>query len=70
MGSASASTRPRKQPDLTAPLMTVDEVADTLRVGRRFVYRLMEQGRLPWSTVGSRRRFRREDVMALISEGE
>ena len=70
MGAPPASTRTRARPELTAPLMTVDEVASTLRVGRRFVYRLMEQGRLPWVMVGKRRRLRREDVIALLGEGE
>ncbi len=37
----------------SAPVMTVREVADTLRVSQRHVYRLVEHGRLPALRVGS-----------------
>ena len=46
----------------TAPLYTVDELANLLRVDRATVYRLP----IPYVIVGTRRRFRVEDVGAYL----
>ncbi len=43
-------------------LMTLQEVADYLRLSRDTVYRLASSGRLPASKVGSQWRFRKADV--------
>ena len=47
----------------TAPLYTVDELANRLRVDRATVYRLA----LPFVVVGARRRYRLEDVEAYLA---
>ena len=43
-------------------LMTLEEVADYLRLSKDTVYRLANTGKLPASKVGNQWRFRREDV--------
>lgn len=43
-------------------LMTLEEVADFLRLSKDTVYRMASGGKLPASKVGSQWRFRREDV--------
>jgi excisionase family DNA binding protein len=47
-------------------LMTVEEVAQDLRIGRTAVYALMDRGELPWLKIGRSRRIRRRDVEALV----
>lgn len=43
-------------------LMTLEEVADYLRLSKDTVYRLANTGKLPASKVGNQWRFRRGDV--------
>ena len=51
-------------------LMTVDEVADYLRVTEKTVYRLLDKGRIPATRVGHKWRFRRESIDDWLYEGE
>jgi excisionase family DNA binding protein len=44
------------------PVMTVDEVADYLRVPRASVYKLAQLGKIPGQKVGRHWRFRREAI--------
>jgi excisionase family DNA binding protein len=44
------------------PVMTVDEVAEYLRIPRASVYKLAQKGRIPCQKVGRHWRFRREAV--------
>ena len=44
------------------PVMTVDEVAEYLRIPRASAYKLAQQGRIPCQKVGRHWRFRRETV--------
>jgi excisionase family DNA binding protein len=48
--------------------MTVNEVADLLRVSRMTVYRLIKQGELPALRVGRGYRLRDEDVQSYLIE--
>ena len=48
---------------LPAPLYTVDELANRLRVDRATIYRLQ----LPFVVVGARRRYRAEDVEGYLA---
>ena len=48
------------------PLLTVDETAEFLRVDRSTVYRLENEGELRSVRVGTRRRFRPEDLRAYL----
>jgi excisionase family DNA binding protein len=43
-------------------LLTLEEVADYLRLSKDTVYRMASAGKLPASKVGSQWRFRKEDV--------
>jgi excisionase family DNA binding protein len=45
-----------------APVMTVDEVAEYLRIPRASVYKLAQRGRIPCQKVGRHWRFRREAI--------
>lgn len=45
--------------------MTVKEVADFLRVSRQTVYTMVKQGKIPCFRVGTKVRFKRDDVLAL-----
>jgi excisionase family DNA binding protein len=51
-------------------LLTVEEVAKILRVGKTMVYAIMAAGNLPSVTIGRCRRFRRSDVYAYIASLE
>jgi excisionase family DNA binding protein len=48
------------------PLLTVDDLRQTLRIGRTQVYELIRRGELPTVRVGARIRFRPEDVDAYL----
>lgn len=50
-------------------LLTVDEVAEFLRVKPSTVYEWAKQGKIPASKVGRLWRFRREDVEAWVRSG-
>jgi excisionase family DNA binding protein len=52
----------RNEPFTEARLLTVNEVADLLRVSRMTVYRLIKTGELPALRVGRSYRLREEDV--------
>lgn len=54
---------------LPRELMTVEEVAELLKVSRAGVYRWVETGRLKALRVGSLLRFTPEDLRAFIEAG-
>jgi len=47
--------------------MTVDEVAEYLRIPRGSVYKLAQQGRIPCQKVGRHWRFRRKTIDEWLS---
>lgn len=47
-------------------VMTVDEVARYLRLGRRVVYRLAQEGVLPGRKIANRWRFHPRDIEAWV----
>lgn len=51
-------------------LMTLEEVANYLRLSKDTVYRLAQGRRIPASKVGNQWRFRREDVDAWLDENK
>jgi len=53
-------------PDLEDRLLTVAEVADTMRVSNMTVYRLIKSGQLPALRVGRNYRIRRADVQQFL----
>jgi excisionase family DNA binding protein len=55
-------------PDFEDRLMTVGEVADTMRVSSMTVYRLIKGGELPALRVGRNYRIRQSDVQRFLAE--
>jgi len=45
-----------------AKLMTVEEAADYLRVGKKTIYRLLKQGKIPATKVGQQWRFNKASI--------
>ena len=52
------------------PVMTVDEVAQYLRIPRASVYKLAQQSKIPCQKVGRHWRFRREAVEKWLDQWE
>lgn len=50
-------------------LLTVDEVADMLRINKSTVYRMAKQGRLPAIRVGRQWRFRESVLEGMLEPG-
>ena len=57
----------KREPFTEARLLTVNEVADLLRVSRMTVYRLIKQGEMPSFRVGRGYRLREEDVHSYLN---
>ena len=57
-----------KRPFTEARLLTVNEVADLLRVSRMTVYRLIKEGDIAALRVGRSYRLREDDVDEYLSE--
>lgn len=53
---------------IEARLLTVNEVADLLRVSRMTVYRLIKEGQMPALRVGRNYRLREDDVDEYLSQ--
>lgn len=51
----------------SAQIMTVEEVADFLKLSKITVYKLVKKGDLPGFRVGNSWRFRREMIVGIIS---
>ena len=58
----------RKEPFTEARLLTVNEVADLLRVSRMTVYRLIKTGEMSAFRVGRGYRLREEDIDSYLTE--
>jgi len=52
------------------PVMTVEEVAEYLRIPRASVYKLAQKGKIPCQKVGRHWRFRREAVDRWLENGQ
>lgn len=52
---------------MTNETMTVQEVADYLRVSRQTVYMMVRGGKIPHFRVGNKVRFKRQDIEALTA---
>ncbi len=50
-------------------VLTVQEVANYLRIDIRTVYRLVKNGDLPCRKIGRQWRFNRDDIKGLVSRG-
>ena len=58
----------QREPFTEARLLTVNEVADLLRVSRMTVYRLIKNGEMPALRVGRNYRLREEDIHSYLTE--
>ena len=54
--------------DLSKELLTIDEVADMLKVSKMTLYRWDMNNILPKIEIGGKRRYRRADVEAIIEQ--
>ena len=54
---------------MNSEVLTVQEVANYLRIDIRTVYRLAKKGKIPCIKTGRQWRFNREDIKDLISGG-
>ena len=54
---------------MNSEVLTVEEVANYLRIDIRTVYRLAKRGDIPCIKIGRQWRFNREDIKDLISGG-
>lgn len=61
--------KPAGIPD-TATMMTIDEVADYLRIHKSTIYRLARDGVLPGCKVGSQWRFKKESIDRWVAARE
>lgn len=52
---------------MASETMTVQEVADYLRVSRQTIYIMVRAGKLPHFRVGSKVRFKRSEIEALTA---
>ncbi|MHB8763860.1 MAG: helix-turn-helix domain-containing protein [Deferrisomatales bacterium] len=59
-----------EQPFLTAPLLTVGEAAVYLGVGRKVLYRLIEEGRISTVKAGGALRVERSSLERFKAAGE
>ncbi len=57
---------PKKNDDL-APIMTVNEVAELLKLSKITIYKLAKSGQIPSFRVGSSLRFRREKILEILA---
>jgi len=55
---------------MTEALLTADEVAALLGVGKSWVYEQSRRGHIPTVTLGRYRRYRREAIEAWVAEIE
>lgn len=54
--------------DIEGEILTLDEVAAYLKAGKRTVYRLAQEGKIPAFKLGGTWRFRRADLERWIAE--
>ncbi len=52
---------------MNSEVLTVQEVANYLRIDARTVYRLANRGDLPCKKIGRQWRFNRDDIKGLVS---
>lgn len=63
-----ATTRGITPPRVTAPLLTLNEAAEILRLHPRTVREYVRRGELKGRVIGGRYRFRREDLDAFVEK--
>jgi len=51
-------------------ILTASETAELLKVHKRTVYRLAEEGVIPGTRIGHRWRFSKNNILALVSKSD
>ena len=51
----------------TTPIMTVEEVAELLKLSKITIYKLVKKGQLPGFRVGNSWRFRKDKIMEAVT---
>ena len=57
-----------KQAKDSSQIMTVEEVADFLKLSKITIYKLVKKGQLPGFRVGNSWRFRKDKILDIISK--
>ena len=57
-----------KQAKDSSQIMTVEEVADFLKLSKITIYKLVKKGQLPGFRVGNSWRFRKDKILEIISK--
>ncbi len=57
-----------KQTKDSAQIMTVEEVAEFLKLSKITIYKLVKKGQLPGFRVGNSWRFRKDKILDIISK--
>ena len=60
----------KQNPQSLEPLLTVEQVAEYLNVGKFTVYRLLAQKRLPAFKIGNQWRFKKEVLEAWLMKSD
>jgi excisionase family DNA binding protein len=55
---------------IIAPVMTVAEVCDYLRIARSTLYHMVKHGEIPYFNIGSDYRFNREEIEEWMKRGK
>jgi excisionase family DNA binding protein len=58
-----------RRPTSDAPVMTVSEICDYLRIVKSTLYHMIKRGEIPYFNVGSDYRFNREAIDAWTKRG-
>ncbi len=60
------SSRGKKKEELS-PIMTVNEVAELLKLSKITIYKLAKSGQIPSFRIGSSLRFQREKILQILA---
>lgn len=55
--------------EATGDVLTIDELADYLRISRSTLYKLAQEGRVPCQKVGRHWRFRKQAIDLWLGDG-
>jgi len=59
-----------RQPDAPDPVMTIDELADYLKISKSTLYHLVRRGEVPGTKIGRHWRFKREAIERWLETSE
>lgn len=60
----------QKDISMEREILTIEEAADLLRIGKRSLYKLAKTGRIPGKKIMNKWRFEKESLKAWIRSGE